>query len=127
MSEFRYRGPLPHPTQNCGPLALTIPAGDRCPTCGTICGPSALDERRQRAREAFEAAMSAPSESRLGPLLIRAKVRQDRSRDAAIETATRVRITPEIAAAANAPAPMHDGGAVRARAVLEAAGFEVES
>jgi hypothetical protein len=45
---------------------------------------------------------------------------------AAIETATRVQITPEIAAAANAPAPMHDSGTVRARAVLEAAGFEVE-
>ena len=72
---------------------------------------SEVEDRRQRAREA---AYDNASDSRFEDAV-----------EAAIEAATRVQITPEIAAAANAPAPMHDGGAFRARAVLEAAGFEV--
>lgn len=28
--------PDPHPRANCGPLALALAAGDRCPTCGTV-------------------------------------------------------------------------------------------
>lgn len=129
MSEFQYRGPLPHPPANCGPLALAIPVGDRCPTCGTVCAGSPTDERRQRAREAFEDAMSAPSASHAGPLLIRAKVRQDRARDEAIETATRVQITPEIEAAARGAFEDHYGGSVRPiiEAAMRAAGFEVEA
>lgn len=72
-----------------------------------------LNDRRQRAREAAYDEFG-------GVDVLTADALQ-----AAIETATRVRITPEIAAAANAPAPMHDGGTFRARAVLLAAGFEV--
>lgn len=76
---------------------------------------SEIEDRRQRAREAYwneTCAHLADSDCTTGI-------------EEAIETATRVQLTPEIANAANAPAPMHDGGAFRARAVLLAAGFEV--
>lgn len=73
------------------------------------------EERKQRAREAFwdgSCAHLQGSECTIGI-------------ESAIETATRVKVTPEIAAAANAPAPMHDDGSARAGAILRVAGFEV--
>jgi hypothetical protein len=97
-----------------------------------ICERNPVAERRQRAREAFEDAMSAPSPSHAGPLLIRAKVRQDRARDEAIETATRVQVTDEIERAAELAAgdTIHDYDGAEMRRVLiaafRAAGFEVE-
>ncbi len=73
---------------------------------------SELEDRRQRAREAF----------------------YDRGYDefqaveAAIETATRVRITPEILAACHEPSGYLLPAYIRdiLRAAFEAAGFEVE-
>lgn len=75
---------------------------------------SALEERRQRAREAFwdeSAGMMTGAKAGL---------------EQAIETATRVKITPEVMRAAcreNAPGPV---GVESIRAALTALGFEVE-
>lgn len=71
---------------------------------------SELEDRRQRAREA---AYDADPDS--------ATMYYDRgSIQSAIEVATRVKLTPEIIEAA-----FTAGATMRARAVLEAAGFEV--
>lgn len=80
----------------------------------------ALNERRQRARDAF-------SDERTGRIDIFGTTTPDErlvlARDAAIETATRVQITPEIRAAFAATwGPNH----AKLRAAFEAAGFEVE-
>jgi hypothetical protein len=88
-----------------------------------ITPPTSLDDRRQGAREAFDDAMSTPSESHDGPLLIRARMRQDRAREAAIGVATRVTITPEVLAAFR---DTIDTTTAKLRAAFEAAGFEVE-
>jgi hypothetical protein len=76
---------------------------------------SALDERRQRAREAAFDAPNGPAGGDIEP---------------AIETATRVRITPEIAEAACAVAGIGPGNADRMKPIIVAAfvaaGFEVE-
>jgi len=69
---------------------------------------TALDDRRQRAREAFWDAYG-PSD-------------QGTPLDVAIEAATRVRITPEVIRAFNTPNETVAGLA----AAFRAAGFEVE-
>ena len=76
---------------------------------------AALDDRRKRAREAFW--------DRLGPPPIRPNGEggASESLDEAIETATRVQITPEIVTAAYAGKSMTD----TIIAAFRAAGFEV--
>lgn len=89
----------------------------------------ALLDRRQRAREAFEDMMGAPSPMSGGSLLMRAAERQRRAREAAIETATRVRVDDDIIEAAqNAFPVLRDvaEGKVMLTAAFRAAGFEVE-
>lgn len=76
---------------------------------------SALDERRQRAREAAYDAPNGPASGDIEP---------------AIETATRVRITPEIITATLRSVDASPTAAPRYRiavtAAFRAAGFEVE-
>lgn len=74
------------------------------------------EERRQRAREAFHDASPAMG----GDIIDQVHG----AAESAIETAIRVKLTPEIIEAAGAMrfAP----GAATATAVLQAAGFEVE-
>lgn len=79
-----------------------------------------LADRRQRAREAYydsTMARGAPEGSAI-------------ALEQAIETATRVRITPEIEAVAEQAAGEFFGGRVQRRAIIvaafRAAGFEVE-
>lgn len=82
--------------------------------------PAALADRRQRAREAFHDEWSRRDKPTMSAV------------NEAIETATRVRITPEIESAAEAAAGPtihdYDGGEMRAvlAAAFRAAGFEVE-
>lgn len=85
------------------------------PDRGRVPGP--LEERRQRAREA---GWDAYDPSRSGAVLA--------SVNAAIETATRVQVTPEVMAATRDAFEDHYGGSVKPiiEAVLRAAGFEVE-
>ena len=72
------------------------------------------EDRRQRAREAYY-----DSTRRCG-----AQEGSAVALNEAIETATQVKLTPEIVASAEAGV-WGGGGRDRARAVLEAAGFEV--
>jgi hypothetical protein len=76
---------------------------------------SALDARRQAAREAY---WDVPGGHTAYP---------ERWLDVAIETATRVRITPQIILAFTAAAPesLTDDLTAPFRAAFEAAGFEV--
>lgn len=98
---------------------------------------SALEERRQRAREAFDDRWSVTGGADISGTATWAN-RLQQAREEAIETATRVRITPEIITAARAgwlvaatehaswteePGPREYG---RLKAAFEAAGFEVE-
>ncbi|MFA9272612.1 MAG: hypothetical protein ACEQSX_18045 [Baekduiaceae bacterium] len=71
---------------------------------------SEIEDRRQRAREAYWDSGSG-------------RISGDQVGDA-IETATRVRITPEIVAAVHRPDLLTDEDALRA--AFTAAGFEVE-
>lgn len=73
---------------------------------------SALNDRRQRAREAYHDATDLPEKF------------SNRGLDEAIETATRVQITPEMLDAMN---PAVGNREERLKAAFEAAGFEVES
>lgn len=90
-----------------------------------------LDDRRRRAREAYWDRFG-------GPHLVAANSMSAQAIDEAIETATRVRITPEILAAYGAARRVPSqtsraiGGTPHARrkagliAAFRAAGFEVE-
>ena len=71
---------------------------------------SALDDRRRAALEAWSDSYSAPDTATLDAL------------DAAIDSATRVRITPELLATMD---PAIGNRETRLRAAFEAAGFEV--
>jgi hypothetical protein len=76
---------------------------------------SALEDRRQAAREAgWDATVGWSQESTAAAL------------DAAVETATRVRITPEMIDAATRVARGSWTFGPAVRAAFEAAGFEVE-
>jgi len=75
---------------------------------------AALDDRRQRAREAWHDEFETP-----GTLAERGA----RAVEAAIETATRVKITPEILRSASKGWPVIDE---IVKAAFRAAGFEVE-
>lgn len=87
-----------------------------CPDCKPA---AALADRRQRAREAYYDELSGGSiESGTDPVDVFAE-----ALDAAIETATRVRITPELLATMD---PAIGNREARLRAAFEAAGFEVE-
>ena len=76
-----------------------------------------LDDRRQRALEAGQDAVGMFDQNPAGDVL-----------EAAIETATRVRITPEIIAACHEPSGYLLPAYIRdiLKAAFEAAGFEVE-
>jgi hypothetical protein len=75
---------------------------------------SALEDRRQAAREAYHDATDPPEKF------------SDRGLADAIETATRVRITPEIIEAAYPVLGRYLTVEQRLTAAFEAAGFEVE-
>lgn len=85
-------------------------------------------DRRQRAREAFDDVWSKPGRDLLGPGSGWAE-RLQHAREEAIETATRVKITEDVIAAAVEVGDLTQGtkGAWRTlAAAFRAAGFEVE-
>jgi hypothetical protein len=91
-----------------------------------------LVDRRQRAREAYADALAESAHVAGWPTAASSSERTQAAREAAIETATRVRITDEIHEAAG-DALMQHGTLLRAadltevlRAAFRAAGFEVE-
>jgi hypothetical protein len=101
---------------------------------------SALEERRQRAREAYQDAVSSPGlATDVDHVDVLAEA-LDEALDEAIETATRVRMTPEIVGAAassanellffrpaDEPMPTPDERwQMHLKAAFTAAGFEVE-
>lgn len=116
--------PDPHSLANCGPLAIPLGAGEQCPTCGTRVGrlpeAPALHDRRQRAREAFDDEVVA------GPR--HPMVAITAAREAAIETATRVKLTDDVVDRYGGDRFDPTGAARRKvmREVLVACGFEVE-
>lgn len=92
-----------------------------------------LDDRRQRAREAFDDAMTpSPLDVAAHSVAIREgwAERLQRAREEAIETATRVQITPEVIRAAQNgtecdPAECDPCIGAAVRAALRALGLEV--
>ena len=88
-----------------------------------------LADRRQRAREAFDDAWNVdpkdPHDGRSGDYSTWAE-RLQRAREEAIEAATRVRITPEIVAAARTPWMSQEETHKAVTAAFRAAGFEIE-
>lgn len=100
--------PDPHPAANCGPLQFALLPGRQCPTCGYRVPAGPLDDRRQAALETY--------------------FDEDNDVQAAIVTATRVKITEDIIEAAQQAGPFWNS-VDEARPVLtaafRAAGFEV--
>jgi hypothetical protein len=106
------------------PIEIVRDLADAMAACGTEDDDEARVERQQRAREAGWDHLAPP------PLTVNGPGSVADAFDIAIETATRVRVTPEIAEAACEAAGLGAGNAKRLTPVIEAAfraaGFEVE-